>query len=163
MFFRSQRAVVLAIILIGVGGIQLLMGWSYIDDSKREASTIGTLIRVHHGKGSTYEYVFEVNGVRIRDDSGTCRTPLTSAGCAVGATVVVFYDRENLSRTLLEEFGAAGRGKVIFGAWMAGIGLLLIGLYFLLQKALAGPDESEDTEDDELRNEPEIVHIVPDR
>ena len=161
VFFRSPKAVVLAIILMGVGIFQLLIGWSYIGDSKKEASTVGRLVRVHHGKGSTYVYVFAVNGLRIEDDSSTCSTPLTSSGCEVGAAVLVYYNRDKLSETLLEEFGAAGRGKIFFGAWMAGASLLLFGLHFIFSRFLKSPDESDDVDSDAPVNEPEILHVVP--
>ena len=115
------------------------MGWSYMEVSKREASTVGTLVRVIHQKGSTYEFAFRVNGVPVRDDSGDCKTALTPSGCIEGATVVVYYDPERVTGALLQEFGAAGREKIFFGALMAFGGFLLIGLYFIFQKVKASP------------------------
>lgn len=101
MFFRSQKSLVLAVILIAVGCFQLLKGSYYREASKREGATVGTLIYVHHGKGSIYRYKFEVNGVAIIDDSDTCKTALTPAGCRNGAVVLVYYDRDQVTKTLL--------------------------------------------------------------
>ena len=161
MFFLSSKSIGLAILLIVIGGIQLLMGWTYMGVSKHEASTVGRLVGVRHGRGTAYEYVFRVNDLLIRDDSGTCKTALTPEGCIKGATVLVYYDRENVAETLLQEFGAAGRGKIIFGTCMASIGLLLIGLHFVFKKALASPDESEELGVDKPGDLPEVIHIVP--
>lgn len=161
MFFRSATAVLLAIALIGVGAFQLLKGSYYREVSKREAATAGTLLYVSHGKSSTYQYRYQVSGFWIRNDSGTCRTPLTPAGCAVGAPVLVYYDRDHVSDSLLEEFGVAGRGKILFGCILVGCGLLLLGLYPIAKKALAGPDESKETDVDTPAAGPEVIHVVP--
>ncbi|HKF47474.1 MAG TPA: DUF3592 domain-containing protein [Terracidiphilus sp.] len=151
----------MAVLLITIGCFQLLKGNYYKDVSQREATTVGTLFRVHHGKGSTYEYQFQINGVSIRDDSDTCKTALTSAGCVKGAQVLVYYDRNDLTETLLQEFGAASREKIFFGGFMAVCGLLLIGLHFIFKKALKSPDESEEVDEDAAVNEPEVIHVVP--
>ncbi len=154
MFFLSSKSIVLAFFLIVVGGVQLLMGWSYTEVSKREASSVGTLIHVRHGKGSSYEYVFRVN-------SGTYVTPLTTAGCIQGAAVLVYYDREHVTGSLLQEIGAAGREKIFLGSWMVAGGLLLIGLHFVSKRILASPDESEDTIIDKPGDIAEEIHVVP--
>lgn len=162
MFFRSGRAVVLAIILIGVGGFQLVKGLYYREVSRREAATVGILLYVYHGKSSTYDYRYEVNGVAIRDESGSCKTALSPAGCVVGAPVRVYYDRDQVTETLLQEFGAASREKISFGCFMLGGGFLLLVLYPIAKKFLSGPDESPDIDVDTPAVGPEIIHVVPD-
>src|SRR5580765_5209098 len=128
MFFRSWKSLLLAKVMIVVGCVLLYFGWIYADAAKREATTVGTIIHVVHGKGSRYEYVFKINGVNIKDDSGTCHTALTPSGCKEGALVLVHYDREHLSESMLEGFGAASRERLFMGAWMIFCGLLLSGL-----------------------------------
>jgi hypothetical protein len=161
MYFRSSKSILLAALLIVVGTVQLMMGWSYTEVSGREDTTVGTLIRVFHGKGSTYEFSFKVNGVTIQDGTGTCRTALTPSGCTEGAAVLVYFDPERVTGALLEEFGAAGRGKIFFGSWMVACGLLLTGLHFFFKRALASPDESEETDYDKPDDGPEVIHVVP--
>lgn len=161
MFFRSSKAILLAIILMVVGGAQFLMGLSYEEASKREATTVGTLVRAEHGRTSTYEYQFKMNGVSIRDSSDTCRTALSPAGCKVGAPVLVYYDPEQVAGTQLQEYGVAGRGKIFFGVWMMISGLFVIGLYFLLNRVTTDQSTSEATDEDQRGNESEAIHITP--
>jgi hypothetical protein len=161
MWFRSSKSLVLAVILIGIGFVQLMMGLSYMQVSKREASTVGTVTRVDCGRSCTYAYTFEVNEVRIRDDSSTCDTALTRAGCKVGAPVLVYYDPQNLSETMPEEFGAASRERYFMGGWMAGCGLLLIGLNFILKKTLKDSEEPEERDKSGPDDESEVLSIAP--
>lgn len=162
MFFRSQRALVLAAFLLIIGAFELLKGEYYKEVAKREATVVGVLTRVSHGRSSSfYDYKFELNGVPLLDDSDTCSTALTPRGCVKGAAVLVYYDRNDAGETLLEEFAEAGRGKMFFGAWMVGCGLLLIGLYFVFKKLLKSPDESDETDYDRPVSEPEVIHVVP--
>jgi hypothetical protein len=161
MFFRSAQALLLGVILIVVGAFQLLKGSYYIEVSKREGTTVGTILYVTHGRSPSYQYRYQANGVWIRDDSGSCRTALTPAGCRQGAQVLVYYDRDQVTQTLLEEFDAAGREKLYFGGFMAGCGLLLLVLYPIARRALKSPDESNEIDVDVPAVGPEIIHVVP--
>jgi hypothetical protein len=162
MFFRSPVSLLLAAILLLVGSVQLFQGWSYADAAKGEATAIGAITYITGGRGgSTYDYKFEIEGVKLEQDSGTCQTPLTPQGCKVGAPVLVYYAHTPVLETRRQEFGAASREKYFMGGWMVFCGLLLIGLHFLFRRALASPDEAEDTDDDKLDDGPEIVHVVP--
>jgi hypothetical protein len=143
MYFRSWRFLLLAKILIVIGGVLLFFGWTYADAAKREATTVGTISGVINGKGSTYQYSFKVNGVTIHDDTGTCRTDFTPQGCQQGAQVLVHYDRDHISRSMLEDFGAASRQRLFIGGWMVCCGGLLIGLYFVFNRKESGPKEPE--------------------
>ncbi|MFP5237440.1 MAG: hypothetical protein ACLGSD_16205 [Acidobacteriota bacterium] len=161
MFFRSQRALILAAFLLVIGGFELVKGEYYKEVANREATVVGVITRVYHGRGSIYDYKFDLNGFSLVDDSDACRTALTPRGCVKGAAVLVYYDRNDSGETLLEEFAEAGRGKMFLGAWMAGCGLLLIGLYFVFKKLLKSPDESAETDYDTPVSEPEDIHVVP--
>jgi hypothetical protein len=57
---------ILAVILFCVGGVELVTGWFYADVSKWESTTDGTLVRVEHGRSSTYEFLFRVNESKQR-------------------------------------------------------------------------------------------------
>jgi hypothetical protein len=161
MFFRSLRSLILAAILLIVGCVQLSNGWDYADSAKRELSTVGKLTYVTKGKSSTYEYSFEINGFKTGSISGTCKTALTLQGCEVGASVLVYYDPTHRSSPMLQEFGAASREKLFMGAWMAGCGLLLIGVYFVLKRTGEDEKKPDEPNDSELNREPDVLHIVP--
>lgn len=160
MFFRSAKSTIIAIFLIAFGGFQLIRGLTYADASKRETTTVGTILSAHCGKGCTYAYVFEVNGVRIQDDSDSCKTALTAQGCKPGAFVRVYYDTENLSVSLLQELGEAGRERIFFGFFMVSLGLLLIGLTIFLERREKGSADSGDADQDDCGEESEVLHVV---
>jgi hypothetical protein len=149
MFFRSPVSLLLAIIMILVGSVQFYLGSSYGNAAKGEASTIGVITYISGGRSSTYNYKFEIDGVPLQQDSGTCQTALTTQGCTVGASVLVYYSHTPVLETRLQEFGAASREKHFLGSWVAGCGFILIGLYVFLKKAgedseaLEEPGESE--------------------
>jgi hypothetical protein len=147
MFFRSRISLLLANILILLGCVQLFFGWRYANSARREVTTIGTILYVIGGRSTTYEYVFEIDGARIQDDSGTCHTALTPRGCKVGAPVLVYYDHDPALVTMLQDFGAASREKYFMGFWMACCGLLLIGLYFTLKRTKRDDEGSEEPDE----------------
>lgn len=161
MFFQSWRSLILAILLIGIGCIQLFYSREYADAAKREVSTVGRLTYVSRGKSSTFEYSFEVNGFTTGSISGKCRTALTPQGCKEGAQVIVYYDPEHRSPPMLEEFGAASRERLFFGSLMVICGFLLIGFYFILKRVVGDPEESEETDESKNNDEPDVLHIVP--
>lgn len=156
--FRSAQLQILGIILILVGGFQLLSGLSYADVARREATTVGTISRVDCGRTCTFVYVFKINGVGIQDDTNTCRTSLSPQRCRVGAPVLVYYDPENVSQTLLQDFRAASRGRIFFGIWMVSCGLLLMGLRLILDKREKNSSEIEQRENP---GEDEVLHVAP--
>jgi hypothetical protein len=164
MFFRSARVLVIAVALIGVGAYQLFKGLYYKDVAKREAKTVGTLIYVHHGKGATYRYRFVVNGQAIIDESSACKTATGSSECDEGAQVLVYYDRKDLSETLLQEFGAASWESFFMGTWMTACGTLLVALHYLLNRGSKSANGWDpDPDEDITYPEPEINHVVPDK
>jgi hypothetical protein len=161
MFFRSPKSLLLAAILLVVGSAQFFLGWTYADAAKGEATATGTITYITGGRGgSTYNYKFEIDGVKLEQDSGTCQTPLTPQGCKVGAPVLVYYAHIPVLETRLQEFGAASREKYFMGGWMAGCGLLLIGLYLILKKAEKGSEEPDEPDESGRKNEADVLHIV---
>ena len=146
MFFRSPLSLLLAAILIVFGSVQLFFGWSYGEAAKSEATAIGVFTYMSDGRDSYYNYAFEINGVKLQQDCGTCRTALSPQGCKVGAPVLVYYAHTPVLETRLQEFGAASRDKYFMGSGIAGCGLLLIGLFFILKRT--GKDSEEPTEAD---------------
>jgi hypothetical protein len=164
MLSQATRLKFLAIMLLAFGGFQLVRAWTYSDAAKREASTIGTITSVHHGGkgGPTYFYEFEVKGVKVADASTSrCKTPVPPSGCREGGLVRVYYDTNDTSESLLEEFGAASRYRFVAGASMTGIGLLIGGFQFLKNKTSNGQSGSSDSDDSNLKSESEVPHIVP--
>ena len=161
MFFQSSRSLFIGIVLIPVASYQLFWGLAYADAANREASIVGTLTGVTCGRGCTYDYAFTVNGFRILDNSSTCKTPLSAQGCKKGGSVLVYYDPQDLSISELEEFAAAGRGKLLFGSSMALCGLTLIGLYFIPDRRKTNKEESGEPTDSESDDESDILHVAP--
>ena len=172
MFLRTEKSTVLAAILVIFGSYELIRGSIYAKAAKRELTTVGVITDVHYGKGGpSYQYVFYFNGEPIKDESGTCKTPLTPQGCREGAAVRVYYDPNDLSVTQLDEFGADGRSRLIVGSLCATSGILLIGLYLALNKWWPDTDGSDyrDGEsgsgDEEMErrssDQPDDFHIAP--
>jgi hypothetical protein len=161
MFFRSWRSLLLSKVSIIAGCILLFFGFIDRGAAGRELSTTGRITRVQcGGKGCTYSYVFVVKGTSILDDSETCKTPLTPRGCAEGALVRVYYDPQHLSESMLGEFGAASREKLISGACLVLFGLVLIALFFLIKRAEGtsnDPDPDRNLDDPQ----PDVIHIAP--
>jgi hypothetical protein len=161
MGFQPSIRIPLAIICMVVGGVQFMMGWSYAEASKREATAVGALVRVTHGRSSTYVFQFRLNGALIRGDTSTCRTALTAAGCSTGASVLVYYDPDQTAGPMLQEYGAAGRARIFMGGWMLFFGLILItwGFFF---RSRGGDTQSSGEQDDEGNDgERDVLHIAP--
>jgi hypothetical protein len=161
MFFRSGKAQILGIIMLVVGGVLSMLGWSYADAAKREATAVGVIKQVNCGRGCTYAYVFKFNDVSIEDQSSTCNTALTQQGCKVGAPVLVYYDPEDPTENALEEFRAASRARGFMGIWMISCGLILIGVNFILNKTSKGAEEPDDRDGSERSGESDVLHIAP--
>ena len=160
MFFRSPVSLLLAAILLLVGSVQFFLGWSYADAAKGEATAVGAITYITGGRGgSTYDYEFEIEGVKLEQDSGTCQTALTSQGCKVGAPVLVYYAHTPVLQTRLQEFGTASREKYFKGGTMAGCGLFLTGFYLILKKTGKGSGETDEPDESGHKNEADVFHI----
>ena len=161
MFFRSKWSLIIAGILILVGCEQFFLSRRYAVASRQETTTVGVISNVIGGRSSTYDYVFEIHGVRLQDDSGSCHTALTAQGCKVGARVLVYYVHQPALETRLQEFGDASREKLFTGIWFLSCGLLMIGLHFFLPRREKNSDESEETDVCAPHEEPDVLHIAP--
>jgi hypothetical protein len=142
---------------------RLILVVEYADSATREKTTIGVITYIGGGRHSSYYYEFEINGVKLYDETGSCRTALTPKGCKVGAPVLVYYDYHPTLETKLEEFGAVSRGDLLLGVWMISGGFLLIALHFVFRRALKSPDESDESETMNLSDGQEAIHVVPDK
>lgn len=117
--------------LIGtvVGVFQCIKGHTYSVAAQHEATTVGHMLQVHHGKGGTsYHYEFSVNGARVDDDSDVCTTPLKSDACWNNGPVLVYYSYEPYANSRLEDFSLAGSHAYRIGKPALAIGLACFAL-----------------------------------
>ena len=112
-FFRSRGTLLIAGFLISLGCMQFFFSRRYADAAKRESTAIGTVYAMSGSKGSTYNYLFEIDSVQLQGQSASCHTPLTLQTCGVGAKVLVYYVRTPALETRLQDFGDASR-EVLF-------------------------------------------------
>jgi hypothetical protein len=166
MSFRPSESLAIAIVPILAGGYLLLDGRALCNIALQEVVTRGEITHIYHQtkSGPTYEYLFEVNGVRVTGGGITCQTPTTARGCNEGGLVRVYYDPNDLSKTRLQDFGDAGRGKLAAGTLMAGAGLLFIGMNFLVritEKDSDDANDSDDSDDSTPDEKSDVIHIVP--
>jgi hypothetical protein len=157
----SMRLMVLGILLTLVGCVMIFIGFTYRDEAKHEAATTGVIVRVVHGKSTTYDYVFRVNGIKMNDSGGTCKTPLTSNGCRERGQVLVYYAYEPTTNSMLEDFADAAREKLQLGAALSTVGLLMVGASLLMRKFGTVSDSSEDDNDSSNHDDSEVISIVP--
>ena len=116
----------LGLIGTAVGSFQCIKGHTYSVAAQHEVTTIGHMLQVHHGKGTSYHYEFSVNGAKVDDDSDVCTTPLASDACWNNGPVLVYYSYEPFANSRLEDFSVAGSH-----AYRIGKPALTIGLAFL--------------------------------
>lgn len=106
--------------------------------------------------------MFPVDQLKVFDESNTCDTALSLQGCKTGEPVRVYYDPYDLSVTNLEEFSAAARGRLFFGTWMVSCGLILIGLYFILNRVGKNSGKPDDLDGNDGKGETDVLHVAPD-
>jgi hypothetical protein len=144
-----------------VGIIQLLWGWYYAGIVGHEATTVGRIVHVYHGRSTHYEYTFSLDNMIIRDSDGQCKTALTRGACDIGTSVLVYYDRLNPGTTLLNEFGAESHRDLQLGTWMTPIGLTLLLWFYLVYHFNSDTDSEDQSDDSTINEESDILHIVP--
>ncbi len=157
----SLRLLVPGIMLTLVGCVMMIIGLTYRDEARHEATTTGVIVRVIHGKSTTYDYVFRVNGIKMNDSGGACKTPLTSDGCREGGQVLVYYAYEPTTNSMLEDFADAAREKLQLGAVLSTVGLLMIGASLFMRKIEGGSDSSEEDNDSSNQDDSEVISIAP--
>jgi len=154
---RSGLAFALGVGITIFGCIQLIIGVTYRDAAKHKATAPGVIVRVLHGKSTTYDYEFRVDGIKMNDSSSACMTPLANGGCREGGQVLVYYAYEPTNISMLEDFSDAAREKLKSGSWMAAIGLPVIGISLVLRR-FGG--KSEDAVDDSEEDTSEVLSIT---
>lgn len=133
-FFRSRGTLLIAGFLISLGCMQFFFSRRYADVAKREATATGMVYAITGSKGSTYNYVFKIDGIQLQGESSSCHTALTSLGCSVGARVLVYYAHTPALETRLQEFGDASREMLFTCICLNVGGLLLIAMHFVLNE-----------------------------
>lgn len=159
-FSPSGNALAFGIMACAVGCFLLVTGLTDRDSAKHEATTPGVIVGIRHGRrGPYFEYEFRVNGIKMSDSSGECKTPLNPQGCGVGDHVLVYYTFQPSNNSRLEDFADAAREKLGWATVLSVVGVLLIGISFLLRKL--GYSDSSDGSDDTQDNPSEVLSIAP--
>jgi hypothetical protein len=160
-FSPAGNALAFGIIACVVGGFLLVTGLTDRDAAKHESTTPGVIVGIRHGRGGPYfEYEFRVNGIKMSDSSGECKTPLNPQGCGVGDHVLVYYTFQPSNASRLEDFADAAREKLGWATALSVGGVLLIGISFLLRK-LGYSDSSDDNDDTPPDNPSEVLSTAP--
>lgn len=133
----------LGIMASAVGVDQSASGYAYSVAAKHEATTVGRITRVEHGKGGPYyRYAFSANGSQVDDYSDVCSTPLAPDACWNNGQVLVYYSYEPYANSRLEDFGVASTH-----CYKIGVPGLLIGLSFfilgIVVSKLSGRDKGD--------------------
>lgn len=149
-----------------VGIDQCATGYTYSVAAKHEATTIGHITRVAHGKGGPYyHYVFSVNGSKVDDYSDVCFTPLNPDACWNNGQVLVYYSFEPYSNSRLEDFEIASIHSYRIGVpWLLiGLSLFVLGGVFstLSRRDRADSDREEETGENDSEDVEEPIHVVP--
>jgi hypothetical protein len=160
-FSPSGNALAFGIMACVVGGFLLVTGLTDRDAARHEATTTGVIVAIKHGRGGPfYDYEFRVNGIKMSDSGGDCKAPLNPQGCGVGDHVLVYYTFQPTNNSRLEDFADAAHEKLIWAARASALGVLLIGISFLLRK-LGYSDSSESDDDTPPDNPSEVLSIAP--
>jgi hypothetical protein len=156
-----------------VGSWQCIAGHNFAVAAQHEATTIGRIVNIWHGRGGTsWHYVFTVNGANFDDYSEVCRTPLTPDGCNKNAIVRVYYSFQPIQNTRLEDFSVASTQAYRIGKPALAIGLPLLILTCIVITVLSRKGKSEDDPDSDFDPDsqngasrsddvPDAIHIAP--
>jgi hypothetical protein len=171
-FFCSRGSLIVAGILL-LAGCTCFFNWREdADSAKREKTTVGVIDGVSGGRhGATYYYEFEVDGVRIDDESSSCRTALTPKECKVGAQVLVYYDHNPALRSKLKEFGAVSNDDFAIGSCFVFGAFMVTLMHFLSRRVIGSDDDTDDDDSDSdggergrpSSDQPDDLHVVPDK
>lgn len=167
----TQFGIFIGVVATLYGGYQVAKGFNYSAAAKHQATTIGRILDKHTGKGGTsYRYTFTVNGVKVDDESSVCATPITKNACDENGLAVVYYTFQPSQNSLLQDFSAASRDAFRTGESVLAIGLPLTACLWVAQAMFRrkhgyedDPDDTGEVTDDDENNEPEEIHVVPDR
>ena len=154
-----------------IGTCQCVKGHTYAVAAQHEATTVGRIDRILHGKGGhSWHYVFSVNGVAMDDYSEVCETPLAPRACYNNGPVLVYYSYEPYQNSRLEDFASAGRnayrsGKIALVIALPVLVLTASGIAILVRKDKRERDaDSEDkVRSDGPDDVPDDLHVIPDK
>lgn len=164
---------ILAYLLVGglfgtvYGGYNCIEGNTYSVAAQHEATTVGRVIGISHGKGGVaYNYVFSVNGVKVNDYSNICATPLAPDACNHKGPVLVYYSYQPFSNSRLEDFAVSSAKDYRSGKLALAIALPIFLLSCAGMVVLARKDKQTDDADpiDERNLDsdvPDAIHIAP--
>jgi hypothetical protein len=165
-------------LLLGIAGTivgiwQCISGHNFAVAAQHEATTVGRIVRIYHGKGGpTWHYTFTVNEVRFDDYSGVCRTPLKPGACYNNGPVLVYYSFQPFQNSRLEDFSVASARDYRIGKPALAIGLPLfiltcVGIAILSRKDKDEDDPDSDFDPDSQKGAsrsddvPDSIHIAP--
>ena len=111
------------------GGVRCVQGYTYSVAAQHQATAAGRVVGKLYGKGgSSYHYVFSVNGVDRDDTSKVCATALAPGACDNKGPVLVYYSFQPFPNSRLEDFSDARRHAYRAGTIGLYIGLPLLAL-----------------------------------
>lgn len=152
-----------------VGIDRCAAGYIYSVAAKHEATTIGQIVRVGHGKGGPYyHYEFSANGPKVDDYSDVCSTALTPDACWNNGQVLVYYSYEPFSNSRLEDFKVASTHAYKIGVpvLLVALSLFVLGsVVFRLSRKNKREDDDSDSGDeageDDSEEVQEAIHVTP--
>jgi hypothetical protein len=128
------------------GAWHCIKGHNYAVAAQHEATTVGRVVGMYYGKGSSaYHYEFSVNAVRMDDYSEICATPLAPGACDHHGPVLVYYSYQPFQNSLLEDFAVASARPYRFGkpALAIGLPLFVLSIAALVVLSRKGRSEAE--------------------
>lgn len=153
------------------GGYQCIEGHTYSVAARHEATTVGRVVKILHGKGGiAYRYVFSVNGVKMSDYSDVCSTPLTPGACDRKGPVLVYYSYQPFSNSRLEDFSVSSASDFRSGIPALVIAFPIFGLscagMAILARKEKEADDSDSTDQGDLYGDPDSevpdsIHVTP--
>ena len=153
------------------GGYQCMEGHTYSVAARHEATAVGRVVKILHGKGGiAYSYVFSVNGVKMSDYSNVCATPLAPGACFSNSPVLVYYSYQPFSNSRLEDFAVSSTKDYRSGVPALVIALPIFGLscagMLILSRKEKEDDDSDSTHQGDLYGDPDSevpdsIHVTP--
>ncbi|HEV2213690.1 MAG TPA: DUF3592 domain-containing protein, partial [Terracidiphilus sp.] len=140
-------SLIVAAILLVAGCYQTYSSRQFQDAASREVSTAGVITYVSGGRSTTYEFKFQFKGRQTYAESGSCHTPLSYGGCAVGQPVLVYYDPGEMVATTLQEYGDHARDMLFLGVCLILAGIIVTVLHFVFARMEKDSDEDEDPDE----------------
>lgn len=136
-----------------VGSVECLKGHDYALAAQQESTTVGRIVKVIHGKSTSYRYEFSVNGVKMDDQSPLCATPLEPGACEHNGPVLVYYSYQPYSNSLLQDFAEARSDALRDAKFLLAIGLPMLTLPGAALAMLLRSGKSSDGSN--------AIHVVP--